>query len=161
LVLAAAAAALRAAPAPEKAAGRAPKLALIVAVDGLSYDRLLSYRPWYVAGLKRLLDEGLVQRRAHYKHINTETGPGHAALGAGAPPRVTGVVMNDWFETRDGRVQLVYCTDQPDPSSPTARPIPGPKHLRIPTLGDRLVEERPGARVVSLSGKDRGAIFLA
>ncbi len=44
----------------------------------------LSYRPWYVAGLKRLLDEGHVEANANYRHINTETGPGHASLGTGS-----------------------------------------------------------------------------
>jgi len=39
--------------------------------------------------------------------------------------------------------------------------IAGPANLRVPTLADRLVEASPGSRVVSLSGKDRGAIFLA
>src|SRR5260221_13919059 len=68
-------------PTPAPAAARAPKLAVIVAVDGLSYDRLLFYRPWYVAGLKRLLDEGLVMRKAFYKHFNTATGPGPAPPG--------------------------------------------------------------------------------
>ena len=38
---------------------------------------------------------------------------------------------------------------------------PGPGNLRVPTLGDRLLERYPRARVVALSGKDRGAIFMA
>ena len=142
----------------------APKLAVVISVDGLSWARLEGYRPWFVAGLKRLLDEGYVLREARYQHLNTETGPGHAALGTGAPPRVTGIVMNVWFEPgRDGSLHSVYCTDQPDPGAPagTARGIRGPANLRVPTLGDRLVEAQPGARVVSLSAKDRGAIFLA
>lgn len=45
------------------------------------------------------------------------------------------------------------------PKAPTK--IAGPGNLRVPTLGDRLVEESPRSRVVALSGKDRGAIFLA
>ncbi|MGE5344876.1 MAG: alkaline phosphatase family protein [Acidithiobacillales bacterium] len=142
----------------------APKLAVIVSVDGLSESRLLSYRPWYTAGLKRLLDEGRIETNAFYRHLNTETGPGHASLGTGAPPRVHGIVLNSWYAEKPGRGQIpVYCTDQPDPSAPpgSSRTIPGPANLLIPTLGDRLAIARPGARVVSLSGKDRAAIFLA
>ncbi|HMA29249.1 MAG TPA: alkaline phosphatase family protein [Thermoanaerobaculia bacterium] len=145
-------------PAPE------PKLAVVISVDGLGFSRLVGYRPWFVAGLKRILDEGHVERAARYQHLNTETGPGHASLGTGAPPRVTGIVANSWFEAgADGSLHAVYCTDQRDPAAPagTARVIPGPGNLRVPTLGDRLVETRKGARVVSLSAKDRGAIFLA
>ncbi|MCM3876828.1 MAG: alkaline phosphatase family protein [Thermoanaerobaculia bacterium] len=142
-------------PAPPK-----PKLAVVISVDGLGWARLEGYRPLYTAGLKRLLDEGWNERGARYQHLNTETGPGHASLGTGAPPRVTGIVLNSWFEyTPDGALQNVYCTDQKD--AVTGRKIAGPGNLRVPTLGDRLVEAVKGARVVSVSAKDRGAIFLA
>ncbi len=143
---------------------RSPKLAVLVSVDGLQMKRLLDYRPYFVAGLKRLLDEGHVERNAQYGHLNTETGPGHASLGTGAPPRVTGIVANKWFEAReDGSLRSVYCTDQrlTDPESGKDVFRPGPGNLRVPTLGDRLLERYPGARVVALSGKDRGAIFMA
>jgi Type I phosphodiesterase / nucleotide pyrophosphatase len=144
------------APAPPK-----PKLAVVISVDGLSWARLEGYRPWFTAGLKRLLDEGWIERGARYQHLNTETGPGHASLGTGAPPRVTGIVLNSWYEHggADGALQLVYCTDQKDPA--TGRKIAGPGNLRVPTLGDRLAANVKGARVVSVSAKDRGAIFLA
>ena len=148
----------------QKPAAPEPKLAVVLAVDGLSMPRLLAYRPWYVAGLKRLLDEGHVEAEARYRHLNTETGPGHASLGTGAPPRVHGIVINSWFEEKPGRgLVSVYCTDQADPSSPAGSTvtIPGPANLRVPTLGDALVAQKRGARVVSVSGKDRAAIFLA
>ncbi len=141
-----------------------PKLAVVISVDGLGFSRLDGYRPWFVAGFRRLLDEGYVERAARYQHLNTETGPGHASLGTGAPPRVTGIVTNSWFEAgEDGSLYTVYCTDQRDPGAPagTARVVPGPGNLRVPTLGDRLVEAKKGARVVSISAKDRGAIFMA
>ncbi len=150
--------------AQKPAAAPAPKLAVVIAVDGLSMPRLLAWRPWWVAGLKRLLDEGHVEAEARYRHLNTETGPGHASLGTGAPPRVHGIVINSWYEEKPGRGLVpVYCTDQPAPgaSEGAARTIPGPANLRVPTLGDRLLTARPGARVVSISGKDRAAIFLA
>lgn len=150
-------------PAAPAAALPAPKLAVVIAVDGLSWARLEGYRPWFTAGFRRLLDEGHIERAARYQHLNTETGPGHASLGTGAPPRVTGIVTNSWFEAgADGSLQTVYCTDQRDPAAgATSRAIPGPANLRVPTLGDRLVESKKGARVVSLSAKDRGSIFLA
>ena len=141
----------------------------MISVDGLGWARLEGYRPLFVAGLKRLLDEGYVLREARYQHINTETGPGHAALGTGAPPRVTGIVLNNWYESTAGGLTPVYCTDTPGTgvrAMPCARslgapPSAGPAKLRVPTLGDRLVETVKGARVVSVSAKDRGAIFLA
>jgi hypothetical protein len=159
LVLALAASALASGPAPTPAPAPKPKLAVVISVDGLSYARLESYRSIYTAGFKRLLDEGYALRAARYQHLNTETGPGHASLGTGAPPRVTGIVLNSWFEQGEGGSLVnVYCTDQKDA---TGRKIAGPANLRVPTLGDRLVEKFPAARVVSVSAKDRGSIFLA
>jgi hypothetical protein len=146
------------------APARAPRLAVLVSVDGLQMRRLVDYRPYFVAGLKRLLDEAHVEGNTHYAHLNTETGPGHASLGTGAPPRVTGIVANRWFEPRaDGSLRPVYCTDQEvtDPATGDSSFIPGPANLRVPTLGDRLLERDARTRVVALSGKDRGAIFMA
>lgn len=141
------------------------RLAVLVSVDGLSWPRLAGYEPWFGAGLKKLLDEGRVERAARYRHLNTETGPGHASLGTGAPPRVSGIVANRWFLSRpDGSLRSVYCTDQ-DVADPSAkggvRVVAGPANLRVPTMADRLKEKYPGARVVSISGKDRGSIFMA
>lgn len=141
-----------------------PRLAVVVSVDGLSWPRLAAYEPWFGGGFKRLLSEGRVERACRYRHINTETGPGHASLGTGAPPRVTGIVANRWFVSRpDGSLRSVYCTDQAveDPVTKSVRVFPGPGNLRVPTMADRLKDRYPAARVVSISGKDRGAIFLA
>ncbi len=149
---------------PAARPAREPRLLVVVAVDGLNASRLASYRPYFTAGLKRLFDEGRVEAQCRYLHINTETGPGHAALGTGAPPSRTGIIANNWYEPRaDGSLRPVYCTDQEvtDAVSKKAKVVPGPGNLRIPTLGDRLVEKFPQARVVTLSGKDRAAIFLA
>ena len=154
-----------AAPPSEAAApARVPKLAVIVSVDGMNWNRLADYRPYFTGGLRRLLDEGHVEQEARYRHLNPETAPGHASLGTGTPPRVTGIVVNQWFAPRaDGTLGGVYCTDQAsvDPATGERTVFPGPASLRVPTLGDRLVERYPGSRVVGVSGKDRGSIYLA
>lgn len=145
-------------------APRKPKLAVMVSIDGLSFQRLMEWRPYYRYGLKQLLEESTVEAQARYRHINSETGPGHASLGTGAPPRVSGIVANRWFESDgQGGYKAFYCTDNPskDPEADETETIPGPQNLRVPTLGDRLVEASPESRVVSVSGKDRGAIFMA
>jgi hypothetical protein len=213
-----------------------PRLVVVVSIDGLSFDRLESYRSWYTSGLKRLLDEGRVETACRYRHLNTETGPGHSSLSTGAPPRVTGIVANRWFERLpDGGLRVINSVDQAAPSGVPGVPpmfyrevardgrlhvfaraadlarweqsgeigrgtsrlgagpagetvvfdsddairlfnfrrglpeetffrpdtIQGPGNLRVPTLGDQLAAALPGARVVSLSAKDRSAIFLA
>jgi arylsulfatase A-like enzyme len=124
-----------------------PSLLVIVVVDGLSWDRLQAWRSAWTGGLAELLAQGHVAARTHYAHLNTETCPGHAALSTGAAPRVTGIVGNVWY--REG--QRVSCVAE-------APGRVGPATLHVDGLGDVL---GPGARVVSLSGKDRAAIMLA
>jgi len=140
-----------------------PSLAVILAIDGLSAEQLLKYRPWYGAGLKRLLDEGHIETRTRYRHINTETGPGHASLGTGATPRITGIVANNWLELdpQTQKLKSVYCTDSLTPDPATGRALPGPYRLEVETLGDRLVATSPQSRVFTVSAKDRSAILMA
>ena len=149
-----------------------PTLVVVVSVDGLSWPRLAYYRPWYVGGFKRLLEEGLVETSCRYRHLNTETGPGHSSLSTGAPPRVTGIVANRWFEQGpDKKIWIVNCVEQPaagdragtatESPEDAGKPIRGPANLRVPTLADRLVQAHAGSRVISISAKDRSAILLA
>ncbi len=144
-------------------AAQRPSLAVIIAIDGLSTEQLLKYRPWYGAGLKRLLEEGHIETRSRYRHINTETGPGHASLGTGATPRVTGIVANNWLELDPATQKLrsVYCTDSLEPDPATGRAVPGPYRLEADTLGDRLIASSPLSRVFTVSAKDRSAILMA
>jgi hypothetical protein len=213
-----------------------PALTVLISVDGLSQERFEEYRPWYVGGLARLLEEGQVETGARFRHVATETSPGHAALSTGAPPRVTGIVANNWMEqTPEGGMRSVSAARQWDESALPGQPplfyrevekdgrlhvfalareldlwersgetgratarfgygpkgetvvfdsddaivlfnrrygreeerfapratVTGPGNLRVPTLGDRLVEASPRSRVVVVSGKDRTSAFLA
>jgi predicted AlkP superfamily pyrophosphatase or phosphodiesterase len=144
--------------------GTTPRIAVIIAVDGLSWDKLSSWRPWFHAGLARLLDEGAVASECRYAHLNTVTGPGHASLATGAPPRVHGIPLNEWFvhDTARSAMEDVYCATQPPAGRPEgASSVPGPGRLRVATLGDRLVQRDARAKVVAISNKDRAAILLA
>src|SRR5512135_775482 len=96
------------------AAAPPARLAVLVVLDGLSWDALTGARPAFTSGLKRLLDEGLVEGACRYRHLNTETGPGHASLSTGAPPSVHGIVANDWQEKGpDGKLRRIYCAEKP------------------------------------------------
>ena len=97
-----------------------PKLAVILMVDGLSWERLNAWRPWFTSGLKRLLDEGAVASSCRYPHLNTVTSPGHASVATGAPPRVHGIPTNQWYvPSASGRgMEAVYAASQPPPGSP-------------------------------------------
>src|ERR1700675_868533 len=130
-----------AAPALPSRLAAKPRLAVILMVDGLSWDRLNAWRPWITAGLKRLLDEGEVASECRYPHLITMTGPGHASVAAGAPPRVHGIPANQWYvpSASLASMEAVYSASQPKAGSPdNASSTPGPGRLRVPTLADRL-----------------------
>jgi hypothetical protein len=141
-----------------------PKLVVLVVVDGLPMRQVLQYRDQLAPdGFARFLNQGAWYSQAHYRHAHTVTAPGHATMLTGAYPERTGIISNEW---RDRRTQQpVYNTMDPACrylEHPTA-PLDGTsaRQLKAPTVGDVLIEAQPGAKVIAVSGKDRGAILPA
>jgi hypothetical protein len=138
-----------------------PRLVFLLAVDQLRPDRLSTALP---GGLGRLMREGRVFADAALEHADTETCPGHASMLTGRYPGPAGVPSNEFVDRETGR--LVYCVqdEAPDAAVLGGGPEPAqgrsPRKMRVSALGDWLKASRPGARVFSLSGKDRAAITL-
>ena len=131
-------------------AAAAVRLGVVVVVDQM--------RPEYLersdlpdGGFRRLRREGAVFTQARHLHVPTETGPGHAAISTGRSPAVHGIVGNDWYDRVAG--SDTYCVADSVYGT-------GPEHLRGPTLADALKASDAGARVFSVSGKDRAAVLL-
>ena len=133
-------------PVTARQAPERPDLVVLIVVDQLPVRLLEAGRPFYEAGLKRLLADDAATLQAHYAHAITYTCPGHATISTGAAPSVSGIVSNDWYvpptDGAEGRTQ--YCGD-------TAL-------LRTGTLADRVHEA--GGKVVSVALKDRAAMML-
>jgi predicted AlkP superfamily pyrophosphatase or phosphodiesterase len=147
---------------PAQAPAEPPALVVLVSVDQLAawvFDELRPHLP-AGGGFRRLLDHGVDFEACAFAHGCTETGPGHATIGTGAPAAVHGIVGNQWFDPASGRI--VYCA-----SSPGAAPVGGgpadrgPGTLGVPTFGQALKAADPQSRVVGLSLKDRSAILMA
>jgi Type I phosphodiesterase / nucleotide pyrophosphatase len=142
-------------------AGTSPRLVLLLAVDQLRPDRLSTALP---GGLGRLMREGRVFADAALEHADTETCPGHATMLTGRHPGPAGIPANEFVERDTGR--LVYCVEDDAGDAAVlgggSEPAQGrsPRKMRVRALGDWLKASQPGARVFSLSGKDRAAITL-
>jgi predicted AlkP superfamily pyrophosphatase or phosphodiesterase len=142
-----------------------PALVLLVVVDQLRGDFLHRYGDRLPDdGLRRLAEEGVHFREAHYRHGITATAPGHATIVTGAHPAAHGIAGNDWVDPATG--QRVYCVGDPDHRllGEPGRDHDGvaPTNLLAETLGDVLIEHSGGAsRVFGVSIKDRGAILPA
>jgi predicted AlkP superfamily pyrophosphatase or phosphodiesterase len=134
----------RAGPAP------VPVLVVHITVDQMRADYLDRWRSQLTGGLARLLRVGAVFTRAYQDHAMTETAPGHATILSGRNPASTGIVSN-----HDG------VPDTTDTAELLEVPGPGasPWRFRGTELFDWLAARHPGARALSVSRKDRGAIL--
>ena len=152
-----------AAPEPALAAPattEAPRLVLLVAVDQMRYDYLPRFAAGFTGGLRRLWREGAVFTNAHLDHYPSVTAVGHSAMLTGAPPSISGIVGNDWYD----RALKRNVTSVEDPGTRLLGAGEGagssPHRLRVSTVGDELKMAHPGSRVISLSYKDRSAILM-
>ncbi|MBX9607389.1 MAG: alkaline phosphatase family protein [Gammaproteobacteria bacterium] len=147
-----------------RAAGESPappKLLVVISVDQFSGDLFNEYRAHFSGGLARL-QEGVVFPRAYQSHAATETCPGHSTLLTGARPARTGIIANRWIDQSVARPdKVVYCMeDETAPDSDSKNYQASLRHLRVPTLGDRLKAASSASRVVSVAGKDRSALLM-
>ncbi len=138
-----------------------PKLVLALSVDQFSADLFAQYRRYFTHGLARL-QQGAVFPSAFQAHAATETCPGHSTLLTGARPNRTGIIANNWFDPGIARAdKRIYCAeDESDPASTSSNPVVSARHLRVPTLGDRLKAINPASRNVAVSAKDRAVMMM-
>jgi len=150
------------------ATGPAPaRLVVLLAIDQLRPDRLSPDQP---GGLGRLQREGRVFEDAALAHAVTETCPGHATMLSGRHPANIGVPGNSYVDP--DTLEQRYCVEDPAPdaailgaapeagSKPEPRDGRSPRVMRDGSLGDWMKARWPGARVFSVSGKDRSAIAM-
>jgi len=136
-----------------------PKLIVIIVVDQMRADYLDRFAAYENGGLHFFTTQGADFLNANYAHMPTETCLGHSIVLSGRNPAHTGIVANEWYD-RDHR-KLTYCVADAD-SSLLGDSGPGvsPNNFIGENFSDWLQTSYPGARVFSLSLKDRAAITL-
>ncbi|MFN0207646.1 MAG: alkaline phosphatase family protein [Planctomycetota bacterium] len=161
-------------PSLETAASR-PKLVVVCVVDQMKEEYLDRYSPVFGNdGFKRLLNDGTRWTNCNYPYSGTETGPGHASIGSGRLPKNHGIIANDWYQFRPsekespnwGSVNCVedlkyqFRTVYPAPATGTDPFARSHANFRGENLTDRVKKSIPGAKVFSMSVKDRSAILM-
>lgn len=141
-----------------------PRLVVLFVVDGLPQRQVMAYRDQLAPdGLARFFDKGAWFSDAHYGYAYTVTAAGHATLLTGAYPHRTGIIGNEWRDVQTGI--LTYCTGDAGAEyighNTQALDGTSPRNLRAESLGDVLRREDARAKVIGISGKDRGAILPA
>ena len=143
-------------------------LVVLVVIDQLPSWTFQPRSHLLTGGIRRLLDEGVTFPAAVYPYAATYTAVGHAALGTGAPPAVTGVLANEWYDrdrnlvtaaAREDRYPLLAVAPGDDGAT-LAGPGASPRALRVDGVGDMVHRDAHG-KVVSVSFKDRAAILSA
>jgi hypothetical protein len=142
------------------AESEAPRLILFVAVDQGRYDYLPRFASDFTGGLKTLMEEGAVFTNARLDHYPSVTAVGHSAMLTGAPPSISGIIGNDWYDRAEKR--NLTSVEDPETQRLGAGEATGssPHRLRVSTVGDELKMAHPGSRVVTLSFKDRSAVLM-
>ena len=150
------------------AAPTKPRLVVGIVIDQMRYDYLYRYYDKFSSvstggGFRRLMDLGYNCRNNHYHYAATYTGPGHAAIYTGSAPALNGIVGNEFYDRKQGRI--VYCAE--DTTVQTvgnggAAGLMSPRNMLVTTIGDQLkLATDNRAKVVGVALKDRGSILPA
>jgi predicted AlkP superfamily pyrophosphatase or phosphodiesterase len=127
---------------------RPPKLVVLITVDQLLPEYFTRYESRLTGGLGRMWRNGAVFLDAYQDHAVTETAPGHSTTLSGRHPASNGIISNS-----------LGVFDSSAPLIGGAGPGASPHRFRGSTLVDWMRGRYPGARVLSVSRKDRGAIL--
>lgn len=137
-----------------------PKLIVVIVVDQMRADYLQHFAAYERGGFHYFTTKGANFLNASYEHMPTETCLGHAVLLSGRNPVHNGIVANDWYDRQAGK--MTYCVE--DAASrligEVGTPV-SPINLIGDNFSDWLQTSYPGARIFSISLKDRAAILMA
>lgn len=144
-----------------------PKLIVIVVLDQFRADYLERYRADFKGrGFDLFLDHGAWFPDCYYDYANTETAPGHAAIGTGAYTDGNGIGGNAWWDLeRDNKRPITAVEDERYalvglPAGEKNAPGASPRNLLASTIGDELRLDTGGqSQVWGVSLKDRAAIL--
>ena len=138
-----------------ESASRPKHVVVLLVVDQLPSWTFSRQLPYFHAGFARLAREGVYFPHAAYPYAATVTAVGHTALATGAPPRVSGIVGNSWFDRDNAR----WVDPTEDPTHLTVPPFAGKDDGTSPHF--QMVDAvGAGKRVVSLSYKERAAVLM-
>ena len=92
------------------AAAAQPKLVVAILVDQFRYDYLERFADQFTTnGFRQFTDRGVFMTFARYDYCPTTTGPGHASFFSGSTPALHGIIGNEWYNPKTGK--MVYCCD--------------------------------------------------
>tara|TARA_R110002050_G_scaffold109799_1_gene221352 strand:+ start:79872 stop:81530 length:1659 start_codon:yes stop_codon:yes gene_type:complete len=141
-----------------------PKLVVGIVVDQMRYDYLKRFESKYSNdGFRKLMVDGFHCDEHHFSYMPTYTGPGHASIFTGSTPETNGIIANDWYNKKSGK--MMYCAEDE-----AVKPVGvdsknenrSPKNVLVTGLGDQIkISTSYVGKSIGVSLKDRAAIFPA
>ncbi|HTL31800.1 MAG TPA: alkaline phosphatase family protein [Kofleriaceae bacterium] len=117
-----------------------PKLVVLIVIDQWPSWVFEKQQKLFTGGIGRLLREGAIAMNAELPYAATFTASGHASLGTGTTPSVTGIVGNTWWRRGDEK-------DRPAEWDPDA-----PMWSVGPPLGDEKQDDGASAKALRVDG---------
>jgi len=151
----------------EKPHYETPSLVVGIIIDQMRPDYVYRYWDHYGDdGFKRFVNEGFIFRNAHFRHLQTATGPGHAASLTGATPSIHGLIGNSFYiRELDRTVNVIEDIDSRYIGVGSFADYDGeksPNNMLTTTVGDELhLHTGERSKTIGISRKDRGAILPA
>ncbi|HLX11799.1 MAG TPA: alkaline phosphatase family protein, partial [Bacteroidota bacterium] len=140
-----------------------PKLVVVIVIDQMRADYLTRFQDLYgEGGFKRLMNDGAYFTNCKYTYSETQTGPGHATILSGLPPRFSGIIANDWYVPSLGHT--IYCVSDSSVRSVGTDPAGSggrmsPRNFLGTSLADQLLSASPSSKCIGIALKDRAAIL--
>ncbi|MCD7969596.1 MAG: alkaline phosphatase family protein [Alistipes sp.] len=151
-----------AAPVSAWASSPRPRLVVNVVVSQMRYDYLLRFgHNMSDHGFKKFLNQGLVYADARYNFMQTITPATLATLTTGADPSMHGVVSTRWIDyTLNTTINLLDDNTVNGLDCDAGIGRYSPRQLTVPTLGDRLREQHPDSKVITLAVDPVSAVIM-
>lgn len=142
-----------------------PKLVVGIVVDQMRWDYLYRYYDRYApnGGFRRLLNQGFSCENTLIPYAPTVTACGHSTIYTGAPPAISGITGNMWWDNE--QMKAVYCTEDKTVNTVGSSSTNGkqsPRNMLVTTIGDELrLATNFRGKVIGVAIKDRGGILPA
>lgn len=139
-----------------------PRLVVNIVVSQLGHDAARRWAKSQPAdGLKRFEAEGAVFADARYDFMPTTTAAGLATLTTGADPNSHGLAAERWVDPTTGTaVSLIDDNEVYGLGCDAGKGAYSSKNIVVQTLGDRLLQESPGSRVVTVAAWPLSAVVM-
>ena len=140
-----------------------PKIIVSVVVDQMRYDYLTRLSNKFSDdGFNRLINQGFNCTNNHFNYVPTVTGPGHSSIATGSTPSIHGIVGNNWYDRNIKKE--IYCATDLSYENIGGNAYYGkksPKNLLTLAFADQnRIQNKMKSKTISVSIKDRGAIFM-